>query len=37
MNRIQDAITIKGKLDELGHIKMKNFLMSRNTHKRVKR
>lgn len=37
MNRIQNAITIKGKLDEFGHIKITYFYTSKNTSKRVKR
>lgn len=37
MNGIQNVITIKGKLDEVGRIKIKHFYTSKNTSKRVKR
>lgn len=37
LNGIQNVITIKGKLDEVGRIKIKHFYTSKNTSKRVKR
>ena len=37
LSRIQNAITLKEKLDRFGHIKSKYFCSPKNTSKRMKR